>query len=45
VDVPYIILSDYNLSSIVYAIQPKNGRPSIAEVMDGSFKKYASGNA
>lgn len=33
------------LSSIVYAIQPKNGRPSIAEVMDGSFKKYAQGNA
>ena len=33
------------LSAIVYTIQPKNGRPSIAEVMDGSFIKRASGNA
>lgn len=33
------------LSAIVYAVQPKNGRPSIAEVMDGSFKKYAQGTS
>jgi len=33
------------LSSIVYAVQQKNGRPSIAEVMDGSFKKYAQGTS
>lgn len=33
------------LSAIVYAVQPKNGRPSIAEIMDGSFKLHAKGNA
>lgn len=33
------------LSALVYAVQPKNGRPSIAEVMDGNFKKYAQGTA
>lgn len=33
------------LSALVYAVQPKNGRPSIAEVMDGNFKKSAQGAA
>lgn len=33
------------LSALVYAVQPKNGRPSIAEVMDGNFKKSAQGTA
>ena len=33
------------LSAMVYAVQPKNGRPSIAEVMDGNFKKSAQGLA
>lgn len=33
------------LSAIVYSVQPKNGRPSIAEIMDGSYASKADGNA
>ena len=33
------------LSALVYSLQPKNGNPSIAEIMDGSYSLRASGIA
>ena len=33
------------LSALVYSLQPKNGNPSIAEIMDGSYLSRASGVA
>ncbi|MBX9598819.1 MAG: chitinase [Burkholderiales bacterium] len=33
------------LSALVYSLQPKNGNPSIAEIMDGSYLARAAGTA
>lgn len=33
------------LSTIVYSVQPKSGKPSIVEIMDGSYAARATGKA